>query len=194
MQPVSMNTGMNYPVYANCFDRLTTNGVIAEDLVGYVTDTPSPYLQNYIAQKGGVPNMPYLPGQVLPDPLPAAPQPAPMAVPGGAAQAANAYSDIPKASDLNTNTFVKKDKYETAKKVAAGILLTGLAVLGAVKGRQLFKNGGAGLKASLSNAWNSVKTFCSNTAQKIGTWCKNAFNATVNFFKNLWNRIFHRTP
>ena len=56
----------NVPLYANCFDRLTTNGVIAEDLMGYVTGTPSPYLQNYVTQRGGVPN---LPGQILPDTL-----------------------------------------------------------------------------------------------------------------------------
>lgn len=197
MRPLSMNTGMNYygnyPIYANCFDRLTTNGIIAEDLVGYITDVPSPYLQNYIAQRGGVPNMAYLPGQVLPEPLPNAPTPAPMAVPGNIPPN-GPYSDIPKPSELNPKTFEKKDKYVTAKKIALGILLTGLTVLGVVKGRQLFRNGGAGLRTSLNNAWNSFKTFCTNAASKIGIGLKNAATATANFFKNLWNRIFLPTP
>lgn len=50
---------------------LTMHGIIPDDLTGYVTGTPSPYLQNYVAQRGGVPS---LPGQILPDPLPGVPQ------------------------------------------------------------------------------------------------------------------------
>ncbi len=40
------------PIYPNCFDMLTTHGIIHNDLVGYVTGTPSPYLQQYAARKG----------------------------------------------------------------------------------------------------------------------------------------------
>ena len=43
------------PIYPNCFDLLTTHGVIHNDLVGYITGTPSQYLQNYAAQYGGMP-------------------------------------------------------------------------------------------------------------------------------------------
>ena len=57
------------PIYPNCFDLLTTHGVIHNDLVGYITGTPSPYLQQYVAQRGGVPLAPApAPG------VPAAPQ------------------------------------------------------------------------------------------------------------------------
>ena len=167
-----MNAAQNYPVYANCFDRLTTNGVIAEDLVGYVTGTPSPYLQNYVAQRGWTPT---LPGQILPDPLPTAPQPAPMSVEG--------YNNIPKASELNKNTFAPKHKYEKAQKIALSILLTGLAALGIVKGRKLVKTKGAPVKNALNNALTGTVNFCKNGFRKIG-----------NCIKNGWNKIFHKTP
>ena len=65
---------MEHQFYPNCFDQLTTHGIVAEDVVGYITDSPSPYLQNYVAQRGGytpsVPWTPSIPGRVLPDPLP----------------------------------------------------------------------------------------------------------------------------
>lgn len=48
------------PLYPNCFDMLTMHGIIPDDLTGYVTGTPSPYLQNYVAQRGGIPQMPQM--------------------------------------------------------------------------------------------------------------------------------------
>ena len=53
------------PIYPNCFDLLTTHGVIHNDLVGYITGTPSAYLQNYVAQRGVVP-MTYAHTQTIP--------------------------------------------------------------------------------------------------------------------------------
>lgn len=124
MQPISYGA----PIYPNCFDNLTTNGIVAEDVVGYITDTPSPYLQNYVAQRGWPPTQ-ALPGQVLPDPLPTLQNPQPL--PKG-----DIYQSVqPKHPDANT--FVRKDKYDTAKKAALGLLLTGLTVLGIVKGKKL---------------------------------------------------------
>lgn len=55
------------PIYPNCFDLLTTHGVIHNDLVGYITGTPSAYLQNYVAQRGGVPQT-YAHTQTMPQP------------------------------------------------------------------------------------------------------------------------------
>ena len=175
--PQSAMPPQQYPVYANCFDRLTTNGVIAEDLVGYITDVPSPYLQNYVAQRGWAPS---LPGRVLPDPLPTAPPPAPMSVPAGSMPV---YTDIPRASDLNPNTLEIKDKNSGWKKAALALLLTGLAVFGGVKSYQLLKNGGTGLRQSMSNMWHGFTNAVKTGFTKIG-----------DFFKNLWNKIFHRTP
>ena len=37
---MSINYGA--PIYPNCFDQLTTHGIVAEDVVGYITDSPSP--------------------------------------------------------------------------------------------------------------------------------------------------------
>lgn len=59
------------PIYPNCFDLLTTHGIVADDVVGYITGEPSPYLQNYVAQRAGVPTVP---GQILPDGLPNVPR------------------------------------------------------------------------------------------------------------------------
>ncbi len=189
MQPISYSASYSYsgaprqvmpqqyPVYANCFDRLTTNGIIAEDLVGYITDVPSPYLQNYVAQRGWAPS---LPGQVLPDPLPAAPPPAPMTVPGSSMPV---YTDVPRASDLNPNTFEIKDKYSGLKKTALALLLGGLAIFGGVKIYQLFRNSGAVLGQSATNMWNSFTGAV-----------KNGFRKVCDFFKNLWRGTFHRNP
>lgn len=151
----------SYPIYPNCFDNLTTNGIIAEDVVGYITDVPSPYLQNYVAQRGWPPTMP---GQILPDPLPTLPNPTPL--PKG-----NIYPSVyPQHPDQNT-LVVKKNKYETAKKVALGVLLTALTVLGVVKGRNL------------------INKLRGNPAPTTGTpW----YQGIVNGAKNLWNKIFHR--
>lgn len=110
-------------IYPNSFDMLTTHGIIAEDLVGYVTDTPSPYLQNYVAQRGWNPT---LPGQVLPDPLPNVKpqQPLPKDV----------YQPVlPKEPE-------KKDKYSTVKKLAAAALILGLGTFGIIKGSKWISN------------------------------------------------------
>lgn len=194
MNPVSY--GQQYPLYANCFDRLTTNGILADDIMGYITGTPSPYLQNYVAQRGGLPMMP---GQIMPDALPTAPMPAPMSVPGyrqtpvqQQMPAGPVYKDIPR--NIDQNTFVKQDKYSTIKKVAAGALITVLTVLGLYKGIALFKNGGAGFKAAMSNAWTGLKNLCSNGWSKAVSLCKSGATKIVNFFKAMWNKLFHRTP
>lgn len=169
---------MGYPIYPNCFDQLTTHGIVAEDVVGYITDTPSPYLQNYVAQRGWAPS---LPGQVLPDPLPTLQPPNPL--PKG-----DVYQTVqPKHPDANT--FVKKNKYDTAKKVALGILLTGLAVLGIVRGKDLISRL-RGTPPTPPPAGTTGPTWY----QKIGTSIKNGLNAVGTFFKDLWNKIFHRTP
>lgn len=148
-----------YPMYPNCFDLLTTHGVIAEDLVGYVTGNPSPYLQNYVAQRGGVPS---LPGQPLPDPLPNVPlQRTPMA---DTYQLPAAPKSVPAAFEDKSNSWNK------TKKILAGLLLTGLAAFGIVKGRDLFvriKN-----PSNTSSSWSSnIKTWFQNKA----SWLKNKF-------------------
>jgi len=101
----------------NSFDLLTTNGIINEDLTGYITGTPSPYLQNYIAaQKGAAPTQP---NQALPVTLPGV---------------------TPKNS-LTNDIFVKlnsaKDGIPFWKKIAAGTLLGGLTILLAMKGKNI---------------------------------------------------------
>lgn len=178
----AVSFGQQYPVYANCFDRLTTNGILADDLVGYVTGAPSPYLQNYVAQRGLTAS---LPGQILPDTLPAVPPVGPISVNAssvGHTQSTNvpAYNDVPR---VNSDTFTKKDEYSSLKKLAAGVLLSGLAAFGLYKGISLFRNGGAGFKTAMNNFFTSI-----NTA------VKKAFTSVGNFFKNLWNKIFHRNP
>lgn len=125
MNPISYGSPQQLPMYPNCFDQLTTNGVIADDVVGYITGTPSPYLQGYVAQRGWNPS---IPGQILPDPLPNAQPKTPL--PNG-----DIYQTVPKP---DKNTFVKKDKFETAKKIALACLLTGLGVMAVVKGKKCF--------------------------------------------------------
>lgn len=186
MQPLS-----NVPLYANCFDQLTTNGIIAEDLMGYVTGTPSPYLQNYVAQRGGVPN---LPGQMLPDTLTPA-----IRGKGNIAQnqtplpKGDIYNVAPKNIGPETLEPSKNRKIDTAKKIAAGILLAGLATLGIVKGKSLFVKAKTFFKNKFHNP--------SNISFKMPAWTKNVkqaivngFNKVCNFFKGLWNKIFHKTP
>lgn len=181
MQPIS-NYGMNYPqaypqtypIYPDCFDMLTTHGIVAEDVKGYITDKPSPYLQNYVAQRGWAPT---LPGQILPDPLPTLPNPQPL--PKG-----NIYPSVyPQHPDKNT--LVNKGKYDTAKKIALGILLTGLTVLGIVKGKNLIsKLRGRPAPAPGSTPWY----------QTVWNGIKSGFTKIGDFFKNIWNKIFHKPP
>ncbi len=207
MQPISYGP-QQYPMYANCFDRLTTNGIIADDVVGYVTGTPSPYLQNYVAQRGFVPTMP---GQIMPDALPTLPPQMPMSVAGMAPNMSqqtapttgSIYKDIPR--DIGVDTLKPKSKNETIKKIVAGVLIGGLAAFGIYKGVNLFKNGGVGFKAAMTNFWNSLKSGCSTIGSKIlsslkSAWtycigaCKSGFQKIGNFIKNLWNKMTHRTP
>jgi len=194
MNPVGL--GQQYPMYANCFDRLTTNGILVDDVMGYITGQPSPYLQNYVAQRGGWPT---LPGQIMPDALPGAPAPAPMAVQGSYPQKqqtqmpnGSIYKDIP--TNLDQNTFVKNDKYEKYKKIGAGLLLGGLIGLGLFHGVKLFRNGGKGFKQMLANSWQSIKKSCKKGWKSSVKFLKTAYTKTINFFKNMWNKIFHKTP
>ena len=187
---MSINYGA--PIYPNCFDQLTTHGIVAEDVVGYITDSPSPYLQNYVAQRGGytpsVPWTPSIPGRVLPDPLPSvSPQGGPVMgyepprmqerLPRG-----DVYQTVPNEREINH--VVKNEKNNTWKKVAAGILLTGLAVFGIVKGRQIYKSGNAGLK--------NIGNWFSNAGNKIGNAFKNGWTTTCDFFQSCWNKLFKK--
>ena len=149
-----------YPIYPNCFDVLTTNGIITEDLVGYVTGTPSVYLQNYVAQRGGVPS---LPGQPLPDPLPN--------VPLQRTPVSDTYQTPEKTIYPPVNTVDDKNaKWNTAKKVLTGLFLGGLAVLGVVKGKDLYNK----LKNFSANG-NSVLNSIGNWFKNIGTKIKDGF-------------------
>ena len=131
MQPISYGVNQayaqSYPILPNCFDNLTTNGIVAEDVMGYITGQPSLYLQNYVAQRGWPPHGQFVPGQILPDALPTLPNPTPL--PRG-----KVYPSFKPEKD---SLIVNKGKYDKARQIALSILLTGLAVLGVVKGRKL---------------------------------------------------------
>lgn len=165
-------TGQQYPVYPNCFDQLTTHGVIAEDAVGYITDMPSPYLQNYVAQRGWAPS---LPGRVLPDPLPTVQPQQPL--PKG-----NMYNTV-YPQHPNKHTLAPKDKYSTLKKVALTVLLGGLAVLGIVKGRQVIKNGGL----------KNIGTTLAKPFKTAGTWIKDHAKSAGEWIKDHWNKLWHKS-
>ena len=188
MQPISGNV----PVYANCFDRLTTNGIIAEDLMGYVTGTPSPYLQNYVAQRGGAPS---LPGQMLPDTLTPAindsPYPAQNAqpIPQG-----DIYNVAPKNIGPETLQPKNKKKTDLIKQIAAGVLIATLATLGIVKGKSIYNTAKTAFQ-------NMFRRSSSSSAIAMPAWVSsakqfivNGFNKVCTFVKNLWNKIFHKTP
>lgn len=177
MQPI--NYGAGYPIYPNCFDQLTTNGVIADDVVGYITDTPSPYLQNYVAQRGWQPQGQILPGQILPDPLPNVQPHTPL--PKG-----DVYQTVP--NNLGPDTFVKKDKYKKAKEVATGLLLVGLIALGIVKGKGLV-NKILKKPPTTGTASGGTPKWCQN----IGTSIKGGLKKVSDFVKDTWNKIFHKT-
>ena len=87
-------------------------------------------------------------------------------------------------NEREINHVVKNEKNNTWKKVAAGILLTGLAVFGIVKGCQIYKSGNSGLK--------NIGTWFSNTGNKIGNAFKNGWTTTCDFFKNCWNKLFKK--
>lgn len=197
MQPINYGAGyppsypQNYPIYPNCFDQLTTHGVLADDVVGYITDMPSPYLQNYVAQRGWQPS---LPGQVLPDPLPNVQPKTPL--PQG-----SIYHDVPQ--NLGPQTFEKKDNFKNAKNVATGLLLTGLIAFGIVKGKnfisKLFNKTTAAAGAATGTAAGTAGTAGGAAAgvkwyQTLGASIKKGFNTVCDFFKDTRNKILHRTP
>ena len=170
MQPINYGA----PIYPNCFDLLTTHGVVAEDVVGYITDQPSPYLQNYVAQRGGVPT---IPGQILPDPLPGLPSQPPL-------PRTDVYQTTT-VSQQNTipnqhaiNNYVQNPKNDSWKKAALAVLLTGIAGFGLYKfgsAIRSFRNGSAGTtNGFLQNIGNAFKS--------VGT-------KIADFFKNLWAKI-----
>src|SRR5574344_2726204 len=175
MQPINNRA----PYYPNCFYPLTTHGIVAEDVVGYITDTPSPYLQNYVARRGWAPT---LPGRVLPDPLPTM-QPQ-RALPKG-----DMYqqSDIPR--NLGPQTFEKPDKYSTIKKVALGVLLTGLAIFGIVKGRQMYKAGTPGVNNWFKNLGTNIAKPFKWVGTKISNGCKGLGSKIAKPFTSIWNKI-----
>lgn len=128
MQPISYGMSQGYPMYPNCFDQLTTHGVIADDLVGYITDVPSPYLQNYVAQRGWAPSMP---GRIMPDPLPNM-QP-PQRLPRN-----DVYQTIPPQGPqpYQGNPYMPQKPSNTWRKVALAALVVGLSAFGIWKGKQ----------------------------------------------------------
>lgn len=154
------------PMYPSSFDMLTTHGIIADDLVGYVTGAPSPYLQQYVAQRGGVPMQgDILPGQILPDNLPHVMQ--------GAQIQQQPQADIYQNPDINAPA--QKDKTQMWKKIAAGVLLTALVTFGAIKAKDFMKN----MNIPPSNG-SSFKS----TMKKFGGGLKNVFvTKPVEFFK-----------
>ena len=130
MQPISYGSSQGYPMYPSSFDRLTTNGIITDDLWGYVTGQPSPYLQHYTAQMGGVPNLSYGPySQVMPQARNN------QVLPQG-----SIYNDIPR--NIGPDTLIPKSKTDIKKikQVATAILLGGLAIFGIIKGRNWIKS------------------------------------------------------
>ena len=174
MQPINYGA----PIYPNCFDLLTTHGIVADDVVGYITGQPSPYLQNYVAQRGGTPT---LPGQILPDALPAAP--APKQLPKNdvyqtvASEHQHTTQGVPDKNQIND--FVKQPHHDGWKKAALVLLLAGVSVFGFYKISSGFK--------ALKNAFNT--TSVSNFFNNIGNKLKSAGTAVVDFFKNLWTKI-----
>lgn len=174
MQPIHYGA----PIYPNCFDLLTTHGVVADDVVGYITDQPSPYLQNYVAQRGWPPSVP---GRILPDPLPAAPAPAPLPRNDVYQTVAQEKTHTPEGvpSQNQINDYVKQPHHSTWQKIAAGLLVAGLTAFG------LYKLG-AGIKALKGGAASGGGT---PWYQSIGNALKSAATSVGNFFKNLWAKI-----
>lgn len=206
MQPIS-----GVPMYPSCFDQLTTNGVIAEDLVGYVTGTPSPYLQNYVAQRGGTPS---LPGRTLPDTLtPAVPPKQPL--PQG-----DIYNVAPKDIGPETLEPPKKHKINNIKEIATGLLLAGLTVFAFIKGKsalsaikntftKIFKhtptppsgsswfnnlgqkimNGGKKIVQTVSKYGKLATQTIVKYAKKAANLAVTGFNKVCNFVKGLFHKI-----
>lgn len=189
MQPINAA-----PIYANCFDRLTTHGIVAEDVMGYITGTPSPYLQNYVAQRGGAPYNFSLPGQILPETL--TPMIGPRTTPQQNSQLpqGSIYNNVaPSKISPATLEPPKNKQINTIKQIAAGVLLTGLVIAGIFKGKTAISK----LKTTFNNLFRSSGTSGSSISSffnKIKQGTVNACKAVGTFFKNIWNKIFHRTP
>lgn len=168
MQPINYGA----PIYPNCFDLLTTHGVVAEDVVGYITDQPSPYLQNYVAQRGGVPT---IPGQILPDPLPGLPPQAPLPRNDVYQTTVPQQNAVPNQQMINN--YVQNPKNNSWKKTALALLLTGIAGFGLYK----FSSAIRGLR----NGTVGTNGFF----QSVGNAFKSAGTKIADFFKNLWAKI-----
>ncbi len=147
-----------YPIYPNSFDQLTTNGIIGEDLMNYVTGTPSPYLQNYIARRGGIPS---LPGQMMPDGMPNLP---------------NRYQPMQDRFDNSpVYPMPQKDKNPMWKKIAAAVLVGGLATLGIWKGGKLIGKLKKPAKPPTTPA-PAAPAAGTPWYKKVGNWFKNLFS------------------
>lgn len=185
MQPISYGA----PIYPNCFDQLTTHGVVAEDVVGYITDKPSPYLQNYVAQRGWAPSMP---GQILPDPLPTLQPPNPL-------PRNDVYQTVATEQPVNKNgvptgqqinNYVKNEHNNNWKKIAAGVLIAGVTAFG------LYKLGGA-IKSLFGRTPAPAPAPTGGGTpwySQIGQSLKNICKSVGDFFKNIWNKITGHTP
>lgn len=188
------------PIYPNCFDQLTTHGIVADDVVGYITGTPSPYLQNYASQRAAVPT---LPGQIMPEQLPNVPRRGEMYGPNQDMFQPQTPTPLPEQPN-------KKNGWHTAKKVTAGVLIIGLTAFGLYKGKglvdKIFKSSP---KPASSNApwykragqwigtkYNAAKTWVSGKFKtpagqdpwykKAGNWVKTKAIAVGDWFKNLF--------
>ena len=166
------------PIYPNCFDLLTTHGIVADDVVGYITGTPSPYLQNYVAQRTAAPEVP---GHIMPSQLPNLPHRGEVYGPQQDTFHHEPKPDVPPAPQ-------KKKGWETAKKIAAGALIIGLSALGIFKGKALynkfFKSGSAASGTPwykragqwIQTKFNAAKNWVASKASAVGSWFKNAFS------------------
>lgn len=184
MQPIHYGA----PIYPNCFDLLTTHGVVADDVVGYITDQPSPYLQNYVTQRGWPPSVP---GQILPDTLPAAQTAQKLPRNDVYQTVTTEQQHIPNSvpTQDQINDFVKQPHHENWKKIATGLLIGGLTAFG------LYKIG-AGIKAlkrttghSGSPWYQRLGNSLKSAARTAGNTLKKAFSSLGDFFKNLWTKI-----
>ena len=173
------------PIYPNCFDLLTTHGIVADDVVGYITGEPSPYLQNYVAHRAGVPTVP---GQILPDGLPNVPRRGEVYGPKQDTYQPQTPPPLPEAPH-------KKNGWDTAKKVAAGLLIAGLAGFGIYKGKdfitKLFKSAPkpAPAPAGSANPWyKQAGNWISTKYKAASAWVGAKATAVGDWFKNIFTR------
>lgn len=186
MQSISHGV-QGYPIYPNCFDQLTTHGVVADDVVGYITDKPSPYLQNYVAQRGWAPSMP---GQIMPDPLPTVKPPTPL-------PRTDVYQTVATEQPVQNNglptqqqikDYVRNEHSNNWAKLATGVLLAGLTAFG------MYKFSGA-VRSLLKPTPAPTPTTAGTTSwyDKIGQTAKAAFDTVKNAIKNIWNKLTGKT-